>query len=81
MLELTDFILEKAIGEPTAKRVRLYRRLAGIIGHKADAKALLDLANDLETADGKHLELRLRFRNRSRRVHENIVRHLDEETL
>lgn len=50
-MELIAFVLDRAQDESTAKRARLYRALAPIVGEPAERNALDRLAYDLETAD------------------------------
>jgi hypothetical protein len=62
---LFDFVLEKAADETAARRVRLYRALASVIGNESDAVTLVTLADDLEAIERKHRQLVLDFKRRA----------------
>ena len=63
-----DFVLEQAALQPIARRVKLYRSLAQLVGENKEGHALLDLATDLESADRRCREFAFQFSQRKEGV-------------
>ena len=61
--ELYTFVLERLPEAPVAKRARLCRALAEIVGDESAARDLISQAEQLEYLDVAHGQLVLRFRS------------------
>jgi hypothetical protein len=59
--EFLKWVMDRAVGEPLPKRVKLYRSLAKVCGSESDQKKLESLANDLQHADGLCRDLNFSF--------------------
>ncbi len=64
-LELYAFVIDRLDAEPLAKRARLKRALAGIVGDVKLARELERMASDLEVIDRAHRQLVLDFKRRA----------------
>lgn len=62
--ELYGFVLEKLPDASAAKRARMCRTFATIIGRAKYAEALLAQADDLESAERRHDQMLLEFRRK-----------------
>lgn len=60
---LLEFVLERSSAEPIAKRIKLYRALAGDFTEAdLEFKLLTGLADTLEEAEGAHDQMLLNLR-------------------
>ena len=61
--DLFEFVLEKSEGEPPSRRIRILRALAQFAGAPDVTGQINALADDLESAQARYLELSLHFRD------------------
>jgi hypothetical protein len=64
-VELIEFVLQEAEHQPVARRVKIYRGLAGICGDEMESRQLNMIADELDKTERRSAEFIFKFHQRT----------------